>query len=205
MVLGVMFILFSGVTVMRNTYLSRAAEKASSEALEAVDEYMDENAQPAEETTAAFADTATQNIGDNAGDADGGHGETEVVTVNTVQYFSVLSIPTLGLRLPVSLNFSYENLRYAPCRYQGSVDNNDIIIIAHNYSSHFGRISSLSAGDRVSLMLLDGTVYAYEVDEITRYDGKDLDGMNGGEWDMTLFTCDYSGNYRDTVRLVRLQ
>ena len=43
-------------------------------------------------------------------------------------------------------SWSYPKLKVAPCRYRGSAYLDDLIIAAHNYDRHFGRINTLLPG-----------------------------------------------------------
>ena len=79
------------------------------------------------------------------------HPEIEMPTVKIDgrDYIGTLRIPSLDLKLPVISEWSYPALKIAPCRYKGSAYSNDLIIAAHNYNSHFGRIKYLKVGDAV--------------------------------------------------------
>jgi len=54
-------------------------------------------------------------------------------------YIGVIDIPCLGLSLPIISDWSYPNLKIAPCRYKGSAYQDNLIIAGHNYQSHFKR------------------------------------------------------------------
>lgn len=118
-------------------------------------------------------------------------------------YCGFLTVPALGLELPVADGWSYEALKYSPCRYSGSAESRDLIIAAHNYNSHFGKISALSLGDEMIFTGTDGVQHRYTVDSTEMVDGYDVDSMFRGqqdEWDITIFTCTLSGKSRVTVR-----
>lgn len=122
-------------------------------------------------------------------------------------YIGIITISALELELPVMSEWSYPNLNIAPCRYKGSIAEGDIIIAAHNYWSHFGRLSELGGGETFTFTEADGTVHTYEITEIIQLDGRDIDGMDFGSadsWDMTLFTCTLGGQNRVTVRGVEI-
>ena len=132
--------------------------------------------------------------------------ETTVVIAEN-GYIGIVKIPDLQLELPVMSDWSYPKLNIAPCRYKGSVAEGDIIIAAHNYWSHFGRLSELGGGEVFTFTEADGTVHKYEITEIIQLDGRDIEGMDFGSadsWDMTLFTCTLSGQSRVTVRGVEI-
>ena len=125
-----------------------------------------------------------------------------VINIDGDFYSGIVSIPTLSLELPVYRDLDYENLKCSPCRYKGSVAEGNIIIAAHNYSSHFGHIDNMISGDRIYFTDAQGMVYEYEVITTEVVDGTDIDAMEAGseEWDMTIFTCNLSGLSRIAVR-----
>ena len=75
-----------------------------------------------------------------------------------------------------------------------------MIIAAHNYGRHFGKISLLRAGDEVTFTDVDGVEYCYEVQGTETLGAYDVEQMLSGYWDLTLFTCTYGGQNRITVR-----
>ena len=120
-------------------------------------------------------------------------------------YIGVLEIPAYGLTLPVMSEWSYPNLKIAPCRYQGSPYTDDLILAAHNYTRHFGNLKCLEAGDRITFTDVDGNVFSYEVALVETLMPTAIDAMESGDWDLTLFTCTIGGAYRVTVRCERLE
>lgn len=131
--------------------------------------------------------------------------EMPLVEIDGETYIGILSLPSLGVELPVKGDFSYKALLSAPCRYYGSVYLNNMIICAHNYNSHFGRLKNLQGGDRVSFTDGDGNQFLYSVAEIVQVNGSDVDAMKNGEWDLTLFTCTLNGRERVAVRLDKVE
>lgn len=117
-------------------------------------------------------------------------------------YLGTLAIPALGLELPVLSEWSYPNLRIAPCRYTGTAEEGNLVIAAHNYNSHFGYISSLNSGDEIIFTDGSGVMHTYNVVHSELINGGDAPAMETGdeEWDLTLFTCNLSGTSRVTVR-----
>lgn len=130
--------------------------------------------------------------------------EMPVERIHGNDYIGILEIPTLGLKLPVISAWSYPHLRIAPCRYQGSAYTDNLILAAHNYSSHFGRLKTLHQGDEVKFTDVDGNIFLYEVTEIETLQPTALEEMETGEWDLTLFTCTIGGRSRVTVRCQRM-
>lgn len=126
--------------------------------------------------------------------------EMPVSTVNGIDYIGVLEIPVLELELPIISDWSYAKLRTAPCRYQGSAYKNDLILMAHNYASHFGKLKNLRQGDLVRFTDEGGNVFSYSVVELETLMPMDVEEMESGDWDLTLFTCTVGGRSRVTVR-----
>ena len=78
-----------------------------------------------------------------------------------------------------------------------------MVIAAHNYNSHFGRLNQLAAGAEVRFVCADGTVFRYTVgwsDKIAPSDRETM--ITADEWDLTLFTCTYNGKMRFALRCV---
>ena len=126
--------------------------------------------------------------------------EMTEVEIDGYLYIGYLSIPSLGLELPVMSEWDYTRLKLAPCRYYGSTKTGDLVIAAHNYSRHFGNIRNLSAGDEVYFTDMDGEITAYEVAEVDTLNPTDVEEMTDSGYALTLFTCTYGGQSRVTVR-----
>lgn len=116
------------------------------------------------------------------------------------KYIGVISIPIIDIELPVMDSWSYPQLSIAPCRYNGSAYLNDLIIAAHNYTGHFGRLRNLEIGDSVIFTDADGNVIKYKVSSIETLVPTAVEEMKSGEWDLTIFTCTVGGQTRVTVR-----
>lgn len=123
---------------------------------------------------------------------------TEVV-IDGIPYIGYLSIPKLGLDLPIISTWNYQRLNVAPCRYVGTVRGENLVLMAHNYTSHFGQISQLEAGDTITFTDMDGEITCYEVVGEDILDSTAVEEMTAGVFDLTLFTCTYGGKYRITV------
>ena len=106
-----------------------------------------------------------------------------------------LRIPSLELELPVQAEWSYPALKTPPCRYAGTPEAG-LVIAAHNYEQHFARLSLLAAGDAVEFTDVSGAVHRYTVMQVETLAPTAVDEMTGGDWDLTLFTCTYSGQAR---------
>ena len=126
--------------------------------------------------------------------------EMPVETINGIDFIGVLRIPALELELPIISEWNYPNLKTAPCRYSGSAYLNNLILCGHNYASHFGRLKTLSEGDIATFTDIDGNVFIYKMVERETLNPTDIEGMESGNWDLTLFTCTVGGQSRVTIR-----
>lgn len=126
--------------------------------------------------------------------------QMQTTTVDGSTYIGYISIPALNIDLPVNSEWSYPLLKKAPCRYKGSIFTDDLIIAGHNYQRHFGGLKLLETGDEVDFTDADGIVYKYTVSSVEKLAGRDVQGMEDGDWDLTLFTCTIGGVSRVTVR-----
>ncbi len=126
------------------------------------------------------------------------------VEIDGFEYIGTLSIPQFGLELPVMSEWSYPGLRIAPGRYTGSVWTDDLIICGHNYERHFGNLRDLKPGDKLSFTDILGNEFDYEVSLVETLQPTAISEMKSGDWDLTLFTCTIGGQYRVTVRCMRI-
>lgn len=126
--------------------------------------------------------------------------EMPVETIDGREYIGVLQIPALELELPVMSQWSYKNLKTAPCRYSGSAYQKNLILCAHNYPAHFGLLKNLRQGDGAVFTDMAGNVFTYKMAERETLLPGALEAMESGDWDLTLFTCTAGGKSRVTLR-----
>ena len=110
--------------------------------------------------------------------------EMREVSIGEENYIGYLSVPVLGLDLPVMAEWSYPLLKKAPCRYTGATKTDDLVVMAHNYARHD----------------IEGVITRYTVTALDVQDASAVEEMTAGEYDLTLFTCTYGGQSRVTVR-----
>lgn len=121
------------------------------------------------------------------------------------KYIGYLSIPALQLDLPVMSDWSYPKLKKAPCRYTGNRNEDNLVIMAHNYAYHFGGLKDVNAGDTVFFTDMDGSIVIYEVIARDILNPTAIEEVTGGDYDLTLFTCTYGGKSRVTVYCNRME
>lgn len=126
--------------------------------------------------------------------------EMPVRVIDGGEYIGVIELPSLSLTLPVLSELTAVNLTVSPCRYVGSAYLDNLVIAAHNYTSHFARLRDLAYGDTVIFTDADGNVFTYEVAQIEMLAPTQVNEMTDGDWPLSLFTCTYGGGARVTVR-----
>ena len=125
--------------------------------------------------------------------------ELPVVELDGYEYVGTVSIPAIGIDLPVMSEWSYPKLKISPCRQFGSSRTDDLVIAAHNYESHFGKLSSLTAGDSVTFTDMDGIVNEYVVNKVEVLDPHSVEEVEHSGYALVLYTCTYGGKTRVTV------
>lgn len=125
--------------------------------------------------------------------------EQQEIVIDGNKYIGYLSLPKFELELPVMDYWSYKKLRTAPCRYYGSVEDNNFVIMAHNYSRHFGKISKLKSDDVIVFTDLNGKATEYIVVAQDILDPYSVTEFQKGDYDLTLFTCTYGGQNRVAI------
>ena len=189
--LGVVCILSSVGFVVYNRWENKNAEEIAKDLLEDVQSIMDEK-QPEQPLPAD-----TVNLPDDPEKM-----PTEMATVKVDGYdcIGVLSVPVLDLELPVLTDWSYAKLKKAPCHYYGTYYEKDFVIAAHNYQSHFGKLSELQPKDLILFTDVSVTVYCYEVVLLETLPGNATEEMIASGFDLSLYTCTPGGASRVTVR-----
>ena len=128
-----------------------------------------------------------------------------MVQVDGQACIGVLSIPVLELELPVLTDWSYAKLKIAPCHYYGTVSEKNFVIAAHNYQSHFGRLTELQPQDLIMFTEMSGEIHYYEVVLLETLPGNAVEEMITSGFDLSLYTCTVGGGSRVTVRCNALE
>ena len=126
-------------------------------------------------------------------------GENQMI-LERDEFIGYVSIPSLDVELPVIADWDYEKLKKYPCRHFGAEETNDLVIAAHNYESHFGRLSELTEGDKVTFTDVNGKTYQYQVCSSLTVDPDEVDLVQNSGYDLVLYSCTPGwGTYRVVV------
>lgn len=186
--LGLLLIAAALCFIIYNLYEEHRAREQSGQALDALQEYIPGSDQNDDTSMPDYMLNPDM--------------EMPTQTIDGIDYIGVLAIPSLNLELPVISQWSYPNLRIAPCRYSGSAYSGGLVIAAHNYDSHFGRLKTLQTDDEVIFTDIDGNTFTYKVAVMEILEPLATEEMKSEEWDLSLFTCTIGGRSRVTVRCV---
>ncbi len=114
-------------------------------------------------------------------------------------FLGVLSVPAVSLTVPVLAEWSYYHLTLAPCRDCGSIETGDLVIAAHNYDTHFGRLSRIAPGDSVYFTDMAGSTTEYAAASVEQRDPSDAEGVRESGYPLVLYTCSWDCTARVTV------
>lgn len=195
--LGILLILAALGLTAYNIWDARRAQEASDRIASELIEEIGRNAE--EEAALPFADPDR---------------EMPTRMIDGYEYIGILEIPSEGLSLPVMKEWDYTRLKISPCRFTGSYYSDDLVICAHNYDKHLGRLLQIDLGTDVYFTNVEGltihylitnreTVQPTSVEQMIMNTGNSEDSLL--DWDMTLFTCNLGGQTRCAVRCSRVE
>ena len=179
MIVGILLILGALALLGYNQWDANRADKASQDALGKLEE------------------TLTETIEDKTKDEEpvvqpelDPEQEMTVTDIDGWGYIGYLSIPSIGLALPVMSEWSYPGLKIAPGRYAGSLFTDDLVICGHNYARHFSPVKRLAVGTTVQFVDMDGREWDYTVSKVETLQPTQIEEMvgkaDGDDWDLTL-------------------
>lgn len=157
----------------------------------------------AEESMKILSGLESDMLSDTAGMADEDDGTMATRLVDGINIVGVISVPSVGIEVPVAADWSYANLKKSACRYSGTAKGGRLIILAHNYSRHFGNLKNVEKNAEVQFMDVNGNLYTYMITDIEILGKYELDRLTASESDLTLFTCTYGGQKRIVVRCMK--
>ena len=194
MIVGILLILGALALLGYNQWDANRADKASQDALGKLEETL----------TETIEDNTEEEIQPELDPEQ----EMTVTDIDGWGYIGYLSIPSIGLALPVMSEWSYAGLKIAPGRYSGSTYADNMVVCAHNYAKHFSPIKWLAEGAQVYFTDMDGMRWSYEVSYVENLQPTQIEKMtekteDSDNWDLTLFTCTTGGRARCAVRCVR--
>ena len=155
-----------------------------------------DNPEAEEETVTSVEDTSTEKIVEEVAP------KKSIVPLDGREYIGIVEIESLGIKLPVLSSYTDADMKTTPCVYYGSRENNNLVIVGHNYDSQFGNFNLIDSNEVITakLTMVDGSEYVYTSKLLEKLNPNQIDEMLTGDWDLTLFTCNYSGEKRIAIR-----
>ena len=125
-------------------------------------------------------------------------------SVNGLGVIGILQIEEAGIQLPVIGNWSCANLEYGPCRYSGSLEEDDLVLLGHNYQGHLADLDLVEQGDTVEFFDVTGESYTFLVAQTADIAPTDVEAVSEPEHPLTIFTCTPGGQRRFVVYCDRI-
>lgn len=173
-VLGLVFFLLGFGVLVYNFNESNLAKKRSEDVMDLLDQQIQEE--------------KTQSQEDNFQNQ-----KMQTINIDGYEYIGKIILDDLGINLPVISEWENQALTTAPCRLLGSPLDGDMVIVGHNYRSHFGPLLRVKRGEDLVFEDVEGKVYSYEVENTETLKGDEYDRLVRGEgWDLSLVTCTLS-------------
>lgn len=181
-------VIFLGVMIDEHN-----AEEKSTAAVQKLEDYFSEHENSASEEKRESQISA---------ETDSAH-EDPILRIDGFNYLGYIELCRYNLKMPVIADWDLDYLQVAPARYRGSLQGCDLVIAAHNYRAHFNSLRYSDPGDKIIFTDVRGKQYNYIIKEIEELQPTEIERMINGEWDLTLFTCNYDGSARVTARCVQ--
>lgn len=129
-----------------------------------------------------------------------------VKNIDGIDFIGRLQIPAINKDLPITADWSYDLMRSYPNRYKGKTYDEPLIIMAHNFKSHFGDLPQLKNKDKIIFVDVLGRKITYEVVAMEIIDGYDVEDMVDTNYDLSLFTCNiWDRTTRFTIRANKIE
>lgn len=125
--------------------------------------------------------------------------DISLINIDGLDYMGYVKIPKLGLELPILDKWDMENIHTAPCRYSGSLEENNLVLASHDYRKHFYYIKDLSVGDEITFIKVNGEKIEYQVSDVMIVSPFEVEKIENEEPDLIIFTCYMDGRYRTIV------
>lgn len=127
-------------------------------------------------------------------------GQMPQLTVSGFATVGVLQVPAADMELPVLDTWDYTLLKISPCRYSGTLDDGNLILLGHNYTEHFASLRKVKAGDAVNFCDVNGTWHHFTVSTTEILKATELEQLTAAAHPLTIFTCTRDGLSRFVVR-----
>ena len=132
-------ILISGAIgmIVYNNYIQKEAERSVESILPRLTEKINNNIEATERLS--YDSYVANELPDPMEIIEEADPVMNTVEVEEHEYISMISIPSLSLELPVMADWNKTKLNISPCRYSGTVDGNDLVVMAQHANADSGQ------------------------------------------------------------------
>lgn len=125
-----------------------------------------------------------------------------VIEVEDLSYVGTIIAPSVDLNTPILASYDAKTMEVTPALYSGTAYKHDMLLLGHNYQSCFGKLAYLNIGDEIQFIDNHKNQFYYEVNNIFIAGEYEFDRIQSREddWDLTMFTCTWSGKERVVIR-----
>lgn len=115
-------------------------------------------------------------------------------------YIALIEMDAYNFKMPVRSVYDEKAIKEVPCRYDGSVYNDSLVIASVDEEGQMDFINNVNTGDKLTVIDMNGERFTYKVVKIDNSNTISKEVLCDGGYDLTLFV-EYSG-YTDYL-LVR--
>lgn len=184
--------IFFGLNLREDMQAGQSSDQITAAVLSKIEHSVVANA-PA---SSALSQQITAGDLDTACDQSTPNRTSEGIRIDDTVYCGSLYVSAWDKSFAVCDTCTLANLKKSPCRYIGSAEENNLVVAAHNYKTHFGRLADLPIGSTITFTDACGVLYTYEVTNITVVDAYDSASVAGWKGGLSLFTCTLGGQSR---------
>lgn len=208
--IGLLLLAAALLLTLYNLWDARRADIAAQEAVRELKTMISTPTEPATEPTEGEEITAgtepeTQPAPLSAPAAIVESREMPTLELNGYRYIGYLDVASLELSLPVMEQWDYDRLQISPCRFSGNLYDDDMVLCSHNYAQHFQALKYAPIGTELTFTDAEGRVFRYALSSFETLGPNDVALLVSGDWDLTLFTCNTSGQTRCVIRFDRIE
>lgn len=122
--------------------------------------------------------------------------EMPALEIEGSDYVALIEIPNFNVELPVQRDWENKDLAKSPCRFWGSIYNNDLIIGGKYQEGQFSFCQQLDIDDRINIIDMRGAQYNFTVQKIERSNDVSFVTLSEGEYPLSLFVKEkYDSKY----------
>lgn len=170
LILGICLIFLGAVTLLGFQVQAKQAAKSARATYDAINSQLPPRSPG---VTGLFADSAMP-----------------VLELAGTDFCGILEIPAYGVRLPIGDRWKAGDTRKYPCRFQGSVYDNTLVIGGSDQEGQFTFCDRIDVGEKIRIIDLMGMEFSFSVTRVDRHDSADSGWLTDSGAALTIFVRD---------------